>query len=326
MEMETALIRPLKMIVPLDGSELAAEAIDYAVSLSANEADIVLVSVLPPTRPVRGLLGDVIVSAEGVLSRLRADVTAKLEKEADRLCIETPGIAVSVCVKEGDPAEEIINAANAQSADLIVMASHGRGAVGRFAFGSVADRVARFADTPVMIIRPQDAQPERGPVSIHRLLVPLDGSELADQAIPFAESMAKWLSMPIHLISGLDISQLTSFSLATGGLFSDEFNDEFLGGFRQDMEQKLEKQATSLRERGIVVDWEIVDGHAVSVIENAARDGDIIMMTSHGRGGIGRWVFGSVAEKLLRHCPEPLILIRSMSATEKTRSSPKHAA
>lgn len=312
--MESPFSDPLKVLVPLDGSALSAQAIDYAVALSAREADIILFSVLPPARPVRGLLGDVVVSAEGVRSRLRADVTAELEKEADRLCSETPGIVVSVSVMEGDPAEEIIHQANAQSADLIVMASHGRGAVGRLAYGSVTDRVARAADVPVMIIRPWET--DHPSVSIDRLLVPLDGSDLASQAVPFAESLAKWLAVPMHLISVVDISQLTSFSLAAGGMFSTELYSELIGGLRKKMEGQLGETAAPLRENGITVDWEIIDGRAVEVIENASRKGDVIVMTSHGRSGVGRWIIGSVAEKLARESLVPLIVIHSQQTKE----------
>jgi nucleotide-binding universal stress UspA family protein len=314
---------PIKLVVPLDGSALAEQAVTYAQVLATGTTEVVLLSVLLPAEPIRGLFGNIKVSAEGVLRRLKEDVTAELEAVAARLRQDSPNVTATVSVTVGDPAEEIMREATERHAELIVMASHGRGAVGRLAFGSVADRVARTSDTPVMIIRPQDARPELGSVSIRRLLVPLDGSDLAAQALPFAESVGKLLEMPVHLIAAIDISQLTSFSLAAGGLFSDELYNELLGSLRHDMEQKLEQQAASLRQNGVSVEWEIVDGQAVPVIENATRDGDVVVMTSHGRGGIGRWVIGSVAEKLVRHCPVPVILIRAKPATDITALSPE---
>jgi nucleotide-binding universal stress UspA family protein len=319
--MEPEIESPIRIVLPLDGSSLAEQAIGFAQTLADGSGEIALLRVLLPARPVRGLLGDVIVSAEGVLSRMRADAKAELGAIACRLRQDSPEITTTVNVCVGDPAEEIIRLARERNADLIVMASHGRGAVGRLAFGSVADRVARTSETPVMIIRPQAARPELGPVSIYRLLVPLDGSDIAAQALPLAEAIGKWLDVPIHLLAALDISQATSYSLATGALFSEPLYDEVFGRLRHDTEQMLEQQAEQLRQSGISAEWEIVEGQAVPTIENAARDGDVVVMTTHGRGGVGRWVIGSVAEKLVRHCPAPVILLRAKATAEGGESA-----
>jgi nucleotide-binding universal stress UspA family protein len=318
--MEPEIESPIRIVLPLDGSALAEQAIGYAQSLADGSGEIALLRVLLPARPVRGLLGDVIVSAEGVLSRMRADAKADLDTIACRLRQNSPEITTTLKVNVGDPAEEIIREARERNADLIVMASHGRGAVGRLAFGSVADRVARTSETPVMIIRPQDARPEIGPAPIYRLLVPLDGSDIAAQALPFAEALGKWLDVPIHLLTAVDISQATSYSLAAGALFSDALYDEVFGRLRHDTEQMLEQQAEQLRQNGVSAEWELVDGQAVPTIENAVRDGDVVVMTSHGRGGVGRWVIGSVAEKLVRQCPVPLVLIRAKPTAESGES------
>jgi nucleotide-binding universal stress UspA family protein len=318
--MESPLDAPIRIVLPLDGSQLAEQAVSYAQALADGSGEIALLRVLLPARPVRGLLGDVIVSAEGVLSRMRADAKAELDAIACRLRQDSPDITTTVCVSVGDPAEEIIREARERNADLIVMASHGRGAVGRLAFGSVADRVARTSETPVMITRPQDVRREVGPAPIYRLLVPLDGSDIAAQALPFAEALGKWLDVPIHLLTAIDINQVTSYSLATGALFSEAFYDEVFGRLRHDTEQMLEQQAEQLRQNGVSAEWEIVEGQAITTIENGARDGDVVAMTSHGRGGVGRWVIGSVAEKLVRHCPVPVILLHAKPPSENSES------
>jgi nucleotide-binding universal stress UspA family protein len=316
----------MKMIVPLDGSALAEQAVDYAKALATGRGEILLLGVLPPARPELGLFGDVKVSARGVFSRMQAEMTDELHAVAERLRSALPETKLSVHIPVGDPAEQIIATASDQGADLIVMASHGRGAVGRIAIGSVADRVARTSDTPVMIIRPLDAAAAPKPISIDRLLVALDGSELAAQALPFAESLAKWLNVPVHVISAIDITQLTSFSLVAGGMFSDGLYEELIGELRQDLEHKFEDQLAPIRASGVTVELEIVDGPAVPVIENATRDGDVVIMTSHGRGGIGRWVIGSVAEKLVRHCPVPVILVHAKQLAENGESPGERAS
>ena len=123
----------------------------------------------------------------------------------------------AVQLSEGDPAAEILRAIEQQGVDLVVMTTHGRGSVGRVVFGSVADRVARTSPVPVLLVRPgvPAAAPEA--VGIGRLLVPLDGSELAETALPIAAELAQRLAIPIHLLRAINAaSVLASLS---GGSF-----------------------------------------------------------------------------------------------------------
>src|SRR5262249_41021222 len=160
-----------------DGSPLAEQAIPYGAALAGSDGALVFFEVTSDAHggrsehsPAEAALGD-------AASRWGATLAAPPQFE----------------VAAGDPAEEILKGVDRLGCELIVMASHGRGAVGRLRFGSVADRVSRASHVPVLIVRPTDTKPKVGPVEIRRLLVPLDGSPLAAEALPVAMSVATHL-------------------------------------------------------------------------------------------------------------------------------------
>ena len=156
---DTSTAAAIRILVPLDGSQEARAALPYATALATPGTEIILFTV--------------------VRAGTDADAArAGLETAAQRLRVA--GQTVRIEVAAGDPAGCIVDMAADLLAAMIVMASHGRGALGRLIYGSVADRVAREATMPTMVVRAGQAEP--GPVGITRLVVPLDGSPLAEAA------------------------------------------------------------------------------------------------------------------------------------------------
>lgn len=313
MTMPEPTVRPFsRVVVPLDGSDLAAQALPYAAALAGADAELNLVRVVPPASPIRDKLGQIVVPADAVERWAEQAARDELAAAAER--VRGPGLAVRATVAAGDPATEILRAAAADQADLIVLASHGRGAVGRVAYGSVADRLARHASIPVLVIRGADEQPAAGVPArrqavLRRLVVPLDGSPLARQALPVASELARRLGLAIHLITVLDPATMASPALAYGAAFSSDVYQETMEGIRQTAEQTLANTAAELAQRGIAVTREIRQGPIVDAIAQATRPGDVIVLTSHGRSGLTRWVLGSVAEKLVRVAPVPVLMV-----------------
>jgi nucleotide-binding universal stress UspA family protein len=227
-------------------------------------------------------------------------------------------VAFEVEVTVGDPAEQILKVAQERAADMIVMTSHGRGAAGRVVYGSVADRVVRNAPLPVMMIRPEDAAPERGVAAIRRLVVPLDGSAVAAQALPVAKQLARQLRTPVQLISVIDVYLDLSPAAAYGMAFSQQIYDEMETYARQQTQQMLTQAAEHVAAADISVNWTVLSGPTAPAIMDATRPGDIIVLTSHGRGGLRRWLIGSVAEKLVRESTVPLVLLRAQRSPNDT--------
>ncbi len=141
-----------------------------------------------------------------------------------------------------------------------------------------------------------------------RLLVPLDGSELAEAALPYAETIARALSASLHLLAVVELEPGGPFALAP------EIRDQLVQSQRQGMTEYLATVAQRLRDRGVVADTETVEtiaGHADEEILAAADriPASMVVMATHGRGGLQRLFLGSVADKVMRTAHQPTLLI-----------------
>jgi nucleotide-binding universal stress UspA family protein len=299
-----------RILVPLDGSFFAEQALSYAQMVGEQDTELILLEVVPPAEELRGLFGKLLVTAHEV-KRVYDDGIEKGLAHARQVWLGNRG-NVRLEVATGDPAEEILRTAVQHQVDLIVMASHGRSALGRWAIGSVADRVARTSLVPVMLIRPREEMPtEPGTRTIERLIVPLDGSAVSAQALPFAERLAVSMAVPVLLVTVVDVARELSGVLVYGAAFSREVYDEVVAGARAKARRDLADAMTNLSRAGVAASEQILDGQVAETIANLAGPHDAIVMTSHGRSGLRRWVMGSVAEKLVREGPVPVVLVPS---------------
>jgi nucleotide-binding universal stress UspA family protein len=264
------------VLVPLDGSLEAEQALPYAEALAGPGCQLILLEVGEDS------------DDEFALQERHGDSCARLETVS------------------GDPAEQILRVARDLGVGLIVMTTQGRGALGRLAFGSVADAVTRKSPVPVLVVRPGD-EPTEPP--LRRLVVPLDGSSLAEAAVPFAKSLAHRLGIPVHLLTAIDPVSLVPSAVAPALAFDAEVYTETLAQLRGDAETWLAEVGERLRGAGVETTWETVSGSPYVAIADALQPGDAVVMTSHGRGGVKRWLLGSVAEKLMREGKAPVMLV-----------------
>ena len=297
------------LVVPLDGSRLAEQAIPFAQALVDLAGKITLLQVVPDPEPIHGLLGKQIATP--------AEVRAAYEQAASQYLngavkLVAAGVIAEPHIAVGDPEEQILYFAATESVDLIVMASHGRGAVGRWMFGSVADKVARASTVPVLIVHPPDAEAPPAAVTLRRVVAPLDGSELAAEALPVAAVYAKRLGVPVHLVQAVDLAALLP-SVTPGpvpGLaVTGEVYDKMIDELQSQAEKTLREGADQLAQAGVAVTTKVTIGPAIAVISEATGPGDVLVLTSHGRGGFTRWLMGSVAERLIRTGAVPVVLV-----------------
>ena len=144
-----------------------------------------------------------------------------------------------------------------------------------------------------------------------RILVPLDGSKLAERALPAAEEQGRLMGAPLHLVRVVDPAQFGASSLG-------RFDDVIAGGTLSSLPDHLgdvahsylERMAAREIEHGLNVTSEVRHGSAGREIVALAQPGDLIVMTTHGYSGVVRWFLGSVAEAVIRHSPVPVLLIR----------------
>jgi nucleotide-binding universal stress UspA family protein len=292
---DTSTAAAIRILVPLDGSQEARAALPYAAALTVPGTEIVLLTV--------------------VRSGADADAArADLESATQRLRVA--GQTVRTEVEVGDPAERIVDMAADLRAEMIVMASHGRGALGRLIYGSVADRVAREATIPTMVVRARQVEP--GPVGITRLVVPLDGSPLAEAALPVATAISRRLGTPLLLVRAVDPTDLMPPAVGIGEAIPFEIYDEAEQEMERDARNYLDAMAKKLHDQGLRVATSVLTGPPASSIEEATHLGDVLVLSSHKRTGVMRWLLGSVAEKLTREDESPVILVPA--------SAPDHPA
>jgi nucleotide-binding universal stress UspA family protein len=276
-----------RILVPLDGSETAEAALAYVALLPSERVRLLAVE------SDRANLTAVCTTARDCRTYLEA-VAAPLREQ---------GRDVDTLVAFGNPAEQIL--ALAAAADLVVLGSHGHGGVKRFVLGSVADEVARHAPVPVMVVRGGAVLPPA--VQVTRIVVPLDGSDLAEQAVPVAAAVAADLGVPVHLMRVLDVDALRAtvqagIHAAAAYLRSQEEIQRYA-------EEYLAEQVQQLRNRDLTATAEVLIGSPAVTLLDAIRPDDLVVMTTHGRGGVRRWLLGSVADKLVRAAAAPVLLV-----------------
>jgi nucleotide-binding universal stress UspA family protein len=298
-----------KILVPLDGSTLAEQAIPFAAALAEPDEELVLFHVADGPTPPSDVRGWRLPMTDQDLAKQEDLTRQALAATGERW--HDVATRFDVRVGEGDPAREILRAAGEIGAELIVMASHGRGALGRWTFGSVADRVARVSPVPVMIVRAQDASVEVAPASISRFVVPLDGSDLATQALPVAARLAQRTQRPVHLVCA--IPPADDLLVPTPGFGLPRANEAYrdaVAALEEQANRMLVDNARAVERADIPVTQQLAEGQPFAAIVDATHPGDVIVLTSHGHGGPAWWALGSVAEKLIRHAPGPVVVVR----------------
>jgi nucleotide-binding universal stress UspA family protein len=308
------------VVVLLDGSELAEGVLPHVVGVIRDrESRVHLLSVAPSTRAATPVIIDTPSSSADVQEQRQGidpELDAYLWTVARRL--ESTAAEVQVNVRFGRPADRILAFVNEVDADLIAMSTHGRSGISRWVFGSVADRVLRGATCPVLLVR-------AGQVQLHtpyrRILVPLDGSELAEQVVPYVRALVSPLKVlppergdaRVFLVSvltaGLTDRTLALLTSYPPGL---QLATSALDYAQVQLQSYLRSVAAVLREHGALVQIAVQRGSpADEILAYAARvEADLISMTTHGATGASRWAYGSVAGRILQGAHSPVLLVR----------------
>jgi nucleotide-binding universal stress UspA family protein len=300
------------IMVPLDGSETAERALAHAAALAhAFDARIILARV-PETMVVPVMSGAVWVTEEVETKEATGQAGSYLAELMERP--ELKSLTVDAATPAHPVTEGLLKAIEEHSVDLVVMTTHGYSGFKRFVFGSVGDKLLRVAPAPVYLIRESE---EHAPKPrFRRVLVPLDGSELAEQALESAELLCHATGAALTLVQVPTIpSYVTSIPETSGWI------PKYLGEQTADATTYLQGIASRLADEGmpVEIDVEVVTAGRVSdgILSSAhEHEADVIVMCTHGRTGLGRWVFGSVADQVLREADRPVWLARASDDTE----------
>ena len=301
------------ILVPLDGSQFAEAAIPIAESIARRS----------------GATLDIVRSHEPFEPERPADywrphydayedaVHQSREKEYLDTTLHTLRETSSICVKSalvsGAVVSGLLKRARSVAADLIVMATHGRGPVGRFVLGSVAGQLLRHAAIPILLVRSGDDSQASAAPEFDHILVPLDGSRLAERALTPAVRIGRLTSARFTLVRAVKRAYHPFGNSGTNGgnLIRDD------GSKRRivDAARYLERIAARLRLESPRVDKVVLEGEPAGAIlhEAFAQNVDLIAIATHGRGGLQRLLLGSVADKVIRGTTAPVLAYRPMS-------------
>jgi nucleotide-binding universal stress UspA family protein len=289
------------ILVPVDGSALSERAVLHARALArANSARLIL---------VRALLGGQLYDGDEpewyVDERLEADH----ELSALATSARQDGLEVSWHIVNDEAGYGILEAARTYEVDLIVMSTHGRTGVSRAVSGSVADRVVRGARVPVLLI-PPTASADWAIASPLRILIPLDGSPEAEEALEIAPALVLGRTAELALLQAI---VPPNYATELESDFYAEYDPALERALAQDY---LEGVAARLRQLQLTIQIQVAEGDPPAVILDAVRElpAQLVVMTTHGRGGLVRLLLGSTADGVLRRSATPLLLVRPEAA------------
>jgi nucleotide-binding universal stress UspA family protein len=298
------------IVVPLDGSTLAAEVLPYIPLLAAPGATITFVSVTEPHRDFLPF-GHARHAAEA--ERLHTLIANNLDQLAEPL--RGAGLTVTTDVRTGHAADEILAGAREHASDLIAMTTHGRSGLVGLAPGSVTKRVLQGAETPIFTYRPTGRESTATP-PIETIVIPLDGSDFALKAMPIAENLARKLGSPLAVVQVVQDEypmMYASDPMMEPTVTDMEIWEDVTERQKTDAESYVADMSARLSEGGITATGTTLTGGAAESLQDFASHAahPLIVMTSHGRTGATRWFLGSVAERLVTNAPCPLIIVRA---------------
>jgi nucleotide-binding universal stress UspA family protein len=322
-----------RILVPLDGSKRAESAVPIAARIAqASGGSVILLQVAAIPIEIEPEKKPPEVYSQAAIDKGVADTKSYLESvtRADVL----KGIQTETGAVTGAIAPSILSAIQTLHADLVVMSSHGFTGFKRWALGSVAHKLAPHSPVPVLVLRDGGTIPTTETQQPMRAFVPLDGSTLAESALePAAQlvtALAPSTQKAIHLLRVVDVP-------ASYGKYRSSVDEYYDAGVRAEAKREYQAYLDTVAKRftegdlatynfsvetSVPIDMDVAEAivQAAEQAEGAELSGyDLIVMATHGRGGVQRWVLGSVAERVLHATKVPLLIVHSTPVKHETQ-------
>jgi nucleotide-binding universal stress UspA family protein len=287
-----------KIVVPLDGSDLAELALPYAEELAnAFKSEIILLHASEPSEEHYRHMHQLYI--EEVAQRLREHVRN-----------------VSAVVITGKPADEIISYVEKNDVGLVIITSHGRSGIMSWATGSIASKLLQGIELPLLLVRA--ARPKRKAqkkIMLNRILLPLDGSEAGEAAVAYVGELMSRLESEVTLFGVISSGQHIR---TVGGLDYISYPEEELAILKKEAEEYLDGVYRRLKRRKGSVRVNIEVG-AYDIGQEILRFAgkkrvNLIAISSHGHSGIEKWVFGSIANKVVLNSKVPVLLVKAVGS------------
>jgi nucleotide-binding universal stress UspA family protein len=292
-----------EILIPTDGSESAERAARYGQVLAAAYGATVHVLSVVDDRDYGAVEG---TEADAGRSAAEQEATAAVDTVA-ALFADDP---VTTQVTSGVPSETILEYVSAEGIDVVVMGTHGRTGIDRFLIGSVAERVVRHADVPVLTVRSSETAPEWPPLD--RILVSTDGSEASFRALPVAFDLAERFDAVIAGLSVVDERATENVYTVQTAL------EEMVGGLEATARTATERIESQAHAADVEVTTAVVDGiPSRTICAHAEASGaDLVVLASHGRTGLAHYLLGSVAERVVRNSAVPVLTVPGVEVSD----------
>jgi nucleotide-binding universal stress UspA family protein len=294
-----------KIVVPLDGSATAEAVLPYVEALAVGfKTSVELLSAFDIGAMAAHISDEKMHHLDTMIANEEKNRIGYLEQTAKRFS----RFPTERKVVRGKPEDVILETASKEGDTLIAMATHGRSGTDRWLLGSVAEKVLRGTTHPLFLVRAAVAQRISERV-IDSIVVPLDGSPLAEKILPTVANWARVLDIEVTLIR--------AFEFPTAAYYGSEDAlpdyDAFSQDARRHAAEYLKAKEDALVAEGVrTVSILTLQGTAADEIIGYARTTTrgLVAMSTHGRSGVRRWMLGSVTEKVVRHGTEPVLIVR----------------
>jgi nucleotide-binding universal stress UspA family protein len=297
-----------RMLIPLDGSKTAEKVLPYARFVArALKLPVELLGVVD----IAEMATHITAARASHLDSVIEDSVRNSEQYLKGIAGTFPGVSTKCTVEKGKPEQLIIETAAADQGTFIAMATHGRSGINRWLLGSIAEKVLRGTTNPILLVRATEEAKAESVASLKSIVVPLDGSELAEGVLPVVAELATTLKVAVVLFRAYNIP--TSAYAGDEGFYAINY-DEMITAMRDEAVEYLEKQTEAVKKMGIAnVSSVAKEGFAADEIISLSRQSpdNLIAMSTHGRSGVKRWVLGSVTETIVRHSADPVLVIRA---------------
>jgi nucleotide-binding universal stress UspA family protein len=296
-----------KILIPLDGSKTAEKVLPYARFLAESlKLPVELLAVIDIVEMATHISAD----RARYLDTMIEDSVRNSEHYLRGIACTFPS-GTKCTLEKGKAEQMIVETAAADKGTLVTMATHGRSGMNRWLLGSVTEKVLRGGTNPMLLVRATEEGNTDSVATLKSIVLPLDGSELAEGVLPAVAELAKTLKLAVVLFRAYNIP----YSAYAGGEGYYAVNyEELLTAMKEETVDYLEKKTEAVKKLGIAnVSYVAKEGFAADEIISLSRKSpdNLIAMCTHGRSGVKRWMLGSVTETVVRHSADPVLVLRA---------------
>lgn len=279
-----------KILVPLDGSELAEGSLPYANYIAKKwNSEVILMMVCLP-----GNYAELPLKA----------YIQKKEKE-----LQAKGIKINSRILRGEAATAILDFSQKNDIDIIIMSAHGGSGISRWSLGSCASKVLQKTNIATLLVRSKKPKSKSGTADIRRILVALDGSPFSEAIIPYTKGLIDGGKQEIFLLRVIEPFRLP---FKAGYIGYEKYEKEIMEKAEVEATDYLKTKQRTLEQQGIKTSVALLKGYPANTILTYAEENniDLIAITTHGYTGITKWAYGSVAANIIESSTLPILLFR----------------